>query len=202
MTPLEVQEVSYGISHRSSHGRKRQDQQRRETRSRISTVLAEVYSIAGRYDLAAIIRVKTNDDMAKVVTERIRKVERHYVIGNFDFFPRLFTARLGADVLHRYGTSLTGYGFQTFAVRRCSERLLAYQWLASLQPTLSCQPSAGSEPRSERLRAANLESPDNGCFGRFGKPITPASLKHAEKDFRSRTSCFQASLLLSKNRDD
>jgi len=36
--------------------------------------VSEVYSIAGRYDLAAIIRVKTNDDMAKVVTERIRKV--------------------------------------------------------------------------------------------------------------------------------
>lgn len=36
--------------------------------------VSEVYSIAGRYDLAAIIRVKTNDDLAKVVTERIRKV--------------------------------------------------------------------------------------------------------------------------------
>ena len=36
--------------------------------------VSEVYSIAGRYDLAAIIRVKTNEDMAKVVTERIRKV--------------------------------------------------------------------------------------------------------------------------------
>ena len=36
--------------------------------------VSEVYSIAGRYDLAVIIRVKTNDELAKVVTERIRKV--------------------------------------------------------------------------------------------------------------------------------
>ncbi|HEV8344581.1 MAG TPA: Lrp/AsnC ligand binding domain-containing protein [Candidatus Binatia bacterium] len=36
--------------------------------------VSEVYSVAGRYDLAAIVRVKTNDDLAKVVTEHIRKV--------------------------------------------------------------------------------------------------------------------------------
>jgi DNA-binding Lrp family transcriptional regulator len=36
--------------------------------------VSEVYSVAGRYDLAAIIRVKTNDDLAHVVTEGIRKV--------------------------------------------------------------------------------------------------------------------------------
>ncbi len=36
--------------------------------------VSEVYSIAGRYDLAAIIRVKTNEDLANVVTERVRKV--------------------------------------------------------------------------------------------------------------------------------
>jgi DNA-binding Lrp family transcriptional regulator len=36
--------------------------------------VSEVYSVAGRYDLAAIVRVKTNDDLAKVVTENIRKV--------------------------------------------------------------------------------------------------------------------------------
>jgi DNA-binding Lrp family transcriptional regulator len=36
--------------------------------------VSEVYSVAGRYDLVAVIRVKTNDDLAKVVTERIRKV--------------------------------------------------------------------------------------------------------------------------------
>ena len=36
--------------------------------------VSEVYSIAGRYDLAAIIRVKTNEDLAKVVTDSIRKV--------------------------------------------------------------------------------------------------------------------------------
>jgi len=36
--------------------------------------VSEVYSVAGRYDLAAIIRVKDNDELAKVVTERIRGI--------------------------------------------------------------------------------------------------------------------------------
>ncbi len=37
--------------------------------------VTEVYSVAGRYDLVAIVRVKNNDDLAGVVTEQIRKVE-------------------------------------------------------------------------------------------------------------------------------
>ena len=37
--------------------------------------VTEVYSIAGKYDLVAIIRVKENDQLADVVTERIRRVE-------------------------------------------------------------------------------------------------------------------------------
>jgi DNA-binding Lrp family transcriptional regulator len=37
--------------------------------------VTEVYSVAGRYDLAAIIRVKENDQLAAVVTDRIRKIE-------------------------------------------------------------------------------------------------------------------------------
>lgn len=36
--------------------------------------VTEVYSVAGRYDLAAIIRVKQNDDLSRVVTEHIRKI--------------------------------------------------------------------------------------------------------------------------------
>ena len=36
--------------------------------------ISEVYSIAGRHDLAAIIRVPTNETLAEVVTERIRAV--------------------------------------------------------------------------------------------------------------------------------
>jgi DNA-binding Lrp family transcriptional regulator len=36
--------------------------------------VSEVYSVAGRYDLAAIVRVKTSDELANVVTEHIRKV--------------------------------------------------------------------------------------------------------------------------------
>ena len=36
--------------------------------------VSEVYSVAGRFDLAAIVRVKDNDELAKVVTERIRAI--------------------------------------------------------------------------------------------------------------------------------
>lgn len=37
--------------------------------------VSEVYSVGGRFDLVAIIRVRHNDDLADVVTEHIRKVE-------------------------------------------------------------------------------------------------------------------------------
>ena len=34
----------------------------------------EVFSVAGRWDLVAIVRVRDNDDLATVVTDRIRKL--------------------------------------------------------------------------------------------------------------------------------
>ncbi len=34
--------------------------------------ITEVYSVAGRYDLAAVIRVKENEQLADVVTKKIR----------------------------------------------------------------------------------------------------------------------------------
>lgn len=37
--------------------------------------VTEVYSIAGRYDLAVVIRVKDNERLADVVTKGIRKVD-------------------------------------------------------------------------------------------------------------------------------
>lgn len=37
--------------------------------------VTEVYSVAGRYDLAVIIRVKENDQLAAIVTDQIRRVE-------------------------------------------------------------------------------------------------------------------------------
>ena len=37
--------------------------------------ITEVYSVAGRYDLVAIIRVKENEELAEIVTNHIRKVE-------------------------------------------------------------------------------------------------------------------------------
>jgi DNA-binding Lrp family transcriptional regulator len=38
------------------------------------TAVSEVYSVAGRYDLAAIVRVSDNDQLAQIVTENIRAV--------------------------------------------------------------------------------------------------------------------------------
>jgi DNA-binding Lrp family transcriptional regulator len=37
--------------------------------------VTEVYSVAGRYDLAAIVRAKDDEHLADVVTRDIRKIE-------------------------------------------------------------------------------------------------------------------------------
>ena len=37
--------------------------------------VSEVYSVAGRYDLVAIIRARDNDQMAELVTSHMLKVE-------------------------------------------------------------------------------------------------------------------------------
>jgi DNA-binding Lrp family transcriptional regulator len=53
-------------------------------RDRVNTVaetladmdgITEVYSVAGRYDLAVIIRVKDNEQLAELVTNHMLKVE-------------------------------------------------------------------------------------------------------------------------------
>ncbi|HWP57259.1 MAG TPA: Lrp/AsnC ligand binding domain-containing protein [Candidatus Acidoferrales bacterium] len=36
--------------------------------------VSEVYSVAGRYDLVAVVRVPNNEKLAQVVTEEIRKI--------------------------------------------------------------------------------------------------------------------------------
>jgi DNA-binding Lrp family transcriptional regulator len=36
--------------------------------------ISEVYSVAGEYDLVALIRVPTNDELAEVVTSRITAI--------------------------------------------------------------------------------------------------------------------------------
>ncbi len=36
--------------------------------------ISEVYSVSGKYDLIAIIRVKTNDDLSRLVTEKLRNI--------------------------------------------------------------------------------------------------------------------------------
>jgi DNA-binding Lrp family transcriptional regulator len=53
---------------------------RTEETSRIAQELSdvpgvsEVYSVAGNYDLVAVLRVKDNDSLAALVTDRLRKV--------------------------------------------------------------------------------------------------------------------------------
>lgn len=37
--------------------------------------VSEVHSVAGRYDLVAIVRVKNNDDLADLMTEHIRQLD-------------------------------------------------------------------------------------------------------------------------------
>ena len=37
--------------------------------------VSEVYSVSGQYDLVAIIRVKTNDELAALVTSRMYAIE-------------------------------------------------------------------------------------------------------------------------------
>lgn len=37
--------------------------------------VAEVYSVSGRFDLVAMIRVRTNDQVAEMVTNRLPEVE-------------------------------------------------------------------------------------------------------------------------------
>lgn len=36
--------------------------------------ISEVYSVGGRFDLVAIVRVKNNDELASLVTEKMLKV--------------------------------------------------------------------------------------------------------------------------------
>jgi DNA-binding Lrp family transcriptional regulator len=53
------------------------------TRARVAEVadklasmegISEVYSVAGRFDLVAMVRVKTNEDLADVVTAGMQKI--------------------------------------------------------------------------------------------------------------------------------
>jgi DNA-binding Lrp family transcriptional regulator len=37
--------------------------------------ITEVYSVSGRFDLVAIIRLSNNDELAELITEKIVKVE-------------------------------------------------------------------------------------------------------------------------------
>ncbi len=68
--------------------------------------VSEVYSVAGRYDLAAIVRASDNDQLAKIVTEHIRAVPGITRFRNADRVSRLLASRFGADVFHRHGKSL------------------------------------------------------------------------------------------------
>jgi DNA-binding Lrp family transcriptional regulator len=36
--------------------------------------VSEVFSVAGQYDLVALVRVKENEDLARVISEKMRKL--------------------------------------------------------------------------------------------------------------------------------
>ena len=40
--------------------------------------ISEVYSVSGKYDLIAIVRVRRNEDLSTLVTEKLRNIE--YII--------------------------------------------------------------------------------------------------------------------------
>lgn len=53
--------------------------------------VAEVYSVGGRYDLVAIIRVRTNEEMAELVTNRmlqLANIERTETLIAFKAYSR------------------------------------------------------------------------------------------------------------------
>jgi DNA-binding Lrp family transcriptional regulator len=37
--------------------------------------VSEVYSVSGKYDLVAIVRVKSNDDLANLVTRKLQMID-------------------------------------------------------------------------------------------------------------------------------
>lgn len=37
--------------------------------------ISEVYSVSGKYDLIAIVRVKTSDDLASLVTQKLSQID-------------------------------------------------------------------------------------------------------------------------------
>lgn len=38
--------------------------------------ISEVYSVSGAYDLIAVVRVKTNDDLSNLVTRNLLKIDK------------------------------------------------------------------------------------------------------------------------------
>jgi DNA-binding Lrp family transcriptional regulator len=61
--------------------------------------VAEVYSVAGEYDVAAIIRVKENEQLADLVTRRMLKldgIERTHTLIAFESFSKFDLDRMFA----------------------------------------------------------------------------------------------------------
>ena len=54
--------------------------------------VGDVYSVAGRFDLVAVLRVKTNDELADLVTARMLKVP-HITHGETLISFRVFSRR-------------------------------------------------------------------------------------------------------------
>ncbi|HVF53328.1 MAG TPA: Lrp/AsnC ligand binding domain-containing protein [Actinomycetota bacterium] len=69
--------------------------------------VSEVYSVAGDYDLVVMVRTRTHDDLARVVSEQIARVpgvERTQTLVAFKVFSRhdvesLFSVGLGEETV-------------------------------------------------------------------------------------------------------
>ena len=51
--------------------------------------VSEVYSVAGRYDLAVMVRASDNDQLADIVTEHIRAIAGYHQLRDLDRLSRL-----------------------------------------------------------------------------------------------------------------
>ena len=63
--------------------------------------ISEVYSVAGQYDLVAIIRASDDEQIATLVTEKLLQAEGSGVVRNPDRLPDLLETRPRRHVLSR-----------------------------------------------------------------------------------------------------
>ena len=74
--------------------------------------VAEVFSVAGQYDLVALVRVRENEELADVISNRMRKLSGILGHGDADRVSRLHES--GAVGGLRYGLKRAAIGVRTW----------------------------------------------------------------------------------------